>query len=284
MKKDKLNFIIHKYSLDIGIFTYIILSICVCIFLILGIFESIYFLIPIIAIFLFNAFMIFKILYTKKKVSINETESILINNAKAFIKETKETSRCGAILIKLYIIDDNKKKYNYYYLTGSEIKFKEYKEVINNGSCVKILLFKGTNIISNIFVDNEELKDLYYEIKYSKKLRKPIIYNHIKYNRTKKGLYKYEEYDIFDVKMVFEKASLYEELYIINNNNKYVKISYNQETHEEFLIDKKVYKTFDELQKELEANSFVFDGKIRVIYTTDNTEPTSFNMLINQVK
>jgi hypothetical protein len=142
MKKDKLNFIVYKYSIDIGFFTYLILSICLCIITILGLFESIYFLIPLIALVLFDAFMIFKILYTKKKVSINETESILINNAKAFIKETKETSRCGAILIKLYIIDGNKKKYNYYYLTGSDIKFKEYKEVINNGSCVKILLFK----------------------------------------------------------------------------------------------------------------------------------------------
>ena len=51
-----------------------------------------------------------------------------------------------------------------------------------------------------------------------------------------------------------------------------------------YKTNKKIYKTFDELQKELEANSFVFDGKIRVIYTTDNTEPTSFNMLIYQVK
>ncbi|MBO5214747.1 MAG: hypothetical protein J6B79_00975 [Clostridia bacterium] len=284
MKKDKLNFIVYKYSIDICFFTYLILSICLCTITILGLFESIYFLIPLIALVLFDAFMIFKILYTKKKVSANETESILINNAKAFIKETKETSRCGAILIKLYIIDDDKNKYNYYYLTGSENKFKEYRDIINSGSLVKILLFKGTKIISTIFVDNEELKDLYCEIKYSKKIRKPIIYNHIKYNSTKKGIYEYEEYDILDVKLVFEKSSLYEELYIINSNKKYVKISYNQENHKEFLIDKKVYGTFDELQKELEVNSFVFDGKIRVIYTANNTEPTSFNMLINQVK
>ena len=58
-------------------------------------------------------------------------------------------------------------------------KFKEYKNTINNGKIVNLFLYKGTNIISNIIVDGEELKDLYYEIKYSKKLRKPMVYNHI---------------------------------------------------------------------------------------------------------
>ena len=60
-------------------------------------------------------------------------------------------------------------------MTGSEVKFKEYKNTINNGKIVNLFLYKGTNIISNIIVDGEELKDLYYEIKHSKKLRKPIV-------------------------------------------------------------------------------------------------------------
>ena len=34
-----------------------------------------------------------------------------------------------------------------------------------------------------------EQRDLYYEIKFSKKLRKPIVYNHIKYKRTKKAIF-----------------------------------------------------------------------------------------------
>ena len=73
---------------------------------------------------------------------------------------------CQNNIIKLYIIDENKKKYNYYYLTGSEVKFKEYKNTINNGKIVNLFLYKGTNIISNIIVDGEELKDLYYENSY----------------------------------------------------------------------------------------------------------------------
>lgn len=284
MKKDKLSFIVYKYSFDTGFLALIVISIALCIFLIFGIFESLLFLIPISAIVIFNLYMIIKILIIKNKVSKNDLESIDLTNAQAYIKETKETTRCGAILIKLYIIDENKKKYNYYYLTGSEVKFKEYKNTINNGEKVTLFLYKGTNVISNIIVDGEELKDLYYEIKYSKKLRKPIVYSHIKYKRTKKAIYKYEEYDINDVKDVFEKAKLYEELFIINKEDKYVKISYNQETHNEFLIDKNKFNTFEELLHELEKNGFVFEGKLRVIYTLGNTDPTSFNMLINEVK
>lgn len=284
MKKDKLNFIVYKYSCDTGFFELIIISIALCIFLIFGIFESLLFLFPVSVIAISILYMIIKILIIKNKVSKNDIESINLINAKAYIKETKETDRCGAILIKLYVVDENKKKYNYYYLTGSEVKFKEYKDIINNGKMVTLLLFKETKIISNIIVDGEELKDLYYEIKYSKKLRKPIVYSHIKYNRTKRAIYKYEEYDINDVKDVFEKAKLYEELFIINNEDKYAKISYNQETHNEFLIDKKKFNTFDELSQELENKGFIFEGRLRVIYTSGDTEPTSFNMLINEVK
>lgn len=284
MKKDKLNFLLYKYSLDKGFLSFIVISIGLCIFLIFGIFENLLFLIPIIAIVIFDLYLIIKLLIIKNKVSKNDLESINLTNAQAHIKETKETASSGSILIKLYIIDENKKKYNYYYLTGSEVKFKEYKNTINNGKIVNLFLYKGTNIISNIIVDGEELKDLYYEIKHSKKLRKPMVYEHIKYKRTKKAMYKYEEYDINDVKDVFVKAKLYEELFIINNENKYVKISYNQETHNEFLIDKNKFNTFEEFLDELEKSGFVFEGKLRVIYTLGNTDPTSFNMLINEVK
>lgn len=284
MKKDKLNFILYKYSFDKGFLSFIVISIALYIFLIFGIFESLLFLIPIIAIVIFDLYLIKKLLIIKNKVSKNDLESVNLTNAQAYIKETKETATSGAILIKLYIIDENKKKYNYYYLTGSEVKFKEYKNTINNGKIVNLFLHRGTNIISNIIVDGEELKDLYYEIKHPKKLRKPMVYEHIKYKRTKKAIYKYEEYDISDIKDVFTKAKLYEELFIINNENKYVKISYNQETHNEFLIDKNKFNTFEELLHELEKNGFVFEGKLRVIYTLGDTDPTSFNMLINEVK
>lgn len=284
MKKDKLSRIILKYSLDNGYLIFFAFSIVCYVTFLIGIFESLNFLIPIGIIFLLNIFVIIKILITRKRIITNDLVRVKIEGFNAFIKETKETNRHGAVLIKLYVIDKNKKKYNYYYLTGSEVKFKEYKSIINKGNNVELLLFKKTKIISDIIVDGEKLEDLYREIKYSKKLNRPITYNHYKTKRTKRCIYKYEEYDLSDVQIVFENATIYEELYIINNNNKYAKISFNQETHDEFLIDNNKFKTFEDLTKELEINGFIIDDKLRVIYTLENAEPSSFITLINEVK
>mgnify|MGYP003521722559 CR=1 FL=1 len=64
-------------------------------------------------------------------------------------------------------------------------------------------------------------------------------------------------------------SSLYEELTIINKDNKYVKISYNQETHDEFLIDNTKFKTFNDMLKELEVTS---DTKLLDIITAQLIE------------
>ena len=284
MSKDKLQFIIYKYSWDKGYFGLLVIGLGFGLIFGMGIINDLTFVIP-TTIFVVPTILPFiNILRTRNNVKRNELVSLNLTNFKAFIKETKDSPKCGVIVIKLYIVNEDKKKYNYYYLTGSEIKFKEYKNVINQSSNVQLKLFKNTNIISSIIVDGEELKDLYYEIRYSKKLRKPIVYTHIKHKRTKKAIYKYEEYDIDDVQAVFEKAKLYEELYIINSDNKYVKISYNQENNSEFYIDNKRFDKFYELKLELERNQFIFDNKLRVIYTAGNAEPTSFTMLISEVK
>lgn len=283
MKKDKLQFIVYKYSWDKGFLGLITIFLCFALFFGMGIIDSLVWIIPTIILVVPSIFMLIHILIIRNKVKRNEIVTIDLIDFEAFIKETKDGPKCGVIVIKLYIVDNNK-KYNYYYLTGSEVKFKEYKNIINQSSNVQLRLFKDTNIISSIVVDGEELKDLYYEIRYSKKMRKPIIYNHIKYKRTKKAIYKYEEYDINDVQLVFENAKLYEELYIINSDSKYVKMSYNQETNKEFYIDNKKFENFYEMKKELEQNNFLFNNKLRVIYTLGNTEPTSFTMLISEVK
>ena len=133
MKKDKLNFLLYKYSFDKGFLSFIVISIGLCIFLIFGIFESLLFFVLPDFWQMLVLYLIINLLIIKNKVSKNDLESINLTNAQAYIKETKETASSGSILIKLYIIDENKKKYNYYYLTGSEVKFKEYKNTINNG-------------------------------------------------------------------------------------------------------------------------------------------------------
>ena len=65
------------------------------------------------------------------------------------------------------------------------------------------------------------------------------------------------EYTIDDVQIVFENAKLYEELYIINRENRYVKISYNQETHKEFYIENKKFDSFLKLKEELDETKFI---------------------------
>ena len=283
MNKHKLNLIVDRYSVDKGFIPFIVFPIIFGILFSFGIIKNLIYLIPAILCVLLVCFMIYKMITIKRKINKNELITVSIKGFESFIKETQETSRSSALLIKLYILDEDNKKYNYYYLNGSKSKFKEYKNIINESNEVKLILFKDTNIISSLIVDGVKLDDLYQEVRYSKKLLKPKLYNHFKYNRTKKAIFKYEEYDVNDVKMVFEKASLYEELTIINKDNKYVKISYNQETHDEFLIDNTKFKTFNDMLKELEVNNFIFDGNLRVIYTLANTEPSSFIELIDKV-
>ena len=36
--------------------------------------------------------------------------------------------------------------------------------------------------------------------------------------------------------------------------------------------------------EELDENKFIFDNKLRVIYTFENTDPASFIMFVNEVK
>lgn len=284
MDKNKLNLIIDKYCLDTRIIPFIIFPIMFSVFFAFGIFDSLIYLIPTVVCVLLVAYMLYKIVTTKKKISTNELVTVSIVGYKAYIKETQETSRNSSQLIKLYIVDANNKKYSYYYLNGLEIEFKEYTNIINESENIKLVLFAGTNIISSIIADGVKLKDLYQEIRHSVKLIKPVIYNHIKYKRTKKGIYKYEEYSVTDVKMVFERSTLYEELIIINKDNKYVKISYNQETHNEFFVGNQKFDTFNEMEKELQLNDFIIDDKVRVIYTLGDAEPSSFISVINKVK
>ena len=283
MKKDKLNYIMFQYAIDKCFLTLIVLCFFPGVICFIGIFYDLLYIVPTGIFWIALVSMIIHLLIIRSKVKRNELVSIDIDGFQAFIRETKPTTRNPAILIKLYIMDNNKKKYNYYYLMGAKSIFRGYKNIINQGSSLQLLLFKNTNIISSIIVDGEELQDLYYEVRHSKKLMKPIIYNHLYYNRTKKAIYKYEEYDIQDVRLVFEQSDLYEELYIINNEKRYVRISYDDENHSEFYIEKKVFYSFDDLIDELEKYNFIFDGKIRVIYALDNAIPSSFMVIINEV-
>lgn len=284
MLKNKLSFIISRYSLDKKYFALIIIFLWLSAFFAFGIYESLYYIIPTIIFISIVIYMIIDIISTYHRISRNEVTILPLNNCKAYVKQTKENKRIGSILIKIYIIDDNNKKYNYYFLNGSEVKFKNYVNMVNQGKDVKIAIYKKTNIISFIEVDNEKLEDLYVEVKTSKKMRNPIIYNHLNFKRTKKAIYGYMEYTIDDVQIVFENAKLYEELYIINRENRYVKISYNQETHKEFYIENKKFDSFLKLKEELDETKFIFDNKLRVIYTFGNTDPASFIMFVNEVK
>lgn len=283
MKKDKLNFIMYQYSIDKFLLALIVLCFFPWVICFVGVFSDLRYIIPTGIFGIALVTMIIHLFIIRHKINRNELVVINVNGFQAFIKIAKGTRGWPDTLIKIYIIDENEKKYNYYYLNGSEPKFKGYEKTINQGCNLQLVLFKNTNIISSIIVDGEELQDLYYEVRHSKKLMKPIIYNHLYYNRTKKAIYKYEEYDIQDVKLAFEQSDLYEELYIINNEKKYVKISYNQENHREFYIEKKLFNSFDDLIDELEKYNFIFDGKIRVIYALDNAIPSSFMVIINEV-
>ena len=60
--------------------------------------------------------------------------------------------------------------------------------------------------------------------------------------------------------------------------------SYNQETNNEFYIDKTVYNNFDDFKAKLVELKFLFGNNLRVFYTLGNSEPTSFLALINEVK
>ena len=284
MKKDKLRYIMFQYAIDKCFLTLIVLCFFPGVTCFIGIFYDLLYIIPTGIFGILSIGMIVHLLIVRHKINRNELVTINVNGYKAFIREMKATSRNPATLIKIYIIDENKKKYNYYYLNGSKPIFKGYEKIINQGCNLQLVLFKNTNIISSIIVDGEELEDLYYEVRHSKKMIKPSIYDHLYYKRTKKAIYKYEEYDIQDVKLAFEQSNLYEELYIINNEKKYVKISYNQENHREFYIEKKLFNSFDEMINELEIYNFIFDEKIRVIYALDNAVPTSFITIINEVK
>ena len=284
MKKDKLNFIMFQYAIDKGLLALIIICIMLGSVCSIGIYDNLLYIIPTGIFGILSIGMIAHLFIIRHKINRNELVAINVNGFQAFIKIAKGTRGWPDTLIKIYIIDENEKKYNYYYLNGSEPKFKGYEKTINQGCNLQLVLFKNTNIISSIIVDGEELEDLYYEVRHSKKMIKPIIYEHLYYKRIKKAIYKYEEYDIQDVRLVFEQSDLYEELYIINNEKKYVKISYNQENHRDFYIEKKLFNSFDEMINELEIYNFIFDEKIRVIYALDNAVPTSFITIINEVK
>ena len=42
--------------------------------------------------------------------------------------------------------------------------------------------------------------------------------------------------------------------------------------------------SFKEMKEELDETKFIFDNKLRVIYTFGNTDPASFIMFVDEVK
>ena len=85
------------------------------------------------------------------------------------------------------------------------------------------------------------------------------------------------------MKLVFEKSSIIEELFIVNVFKKYLKISFCIDK-KLFYVEKKEFNTFDEMLDYLILNEFVFDNKLRVFYTLDDNVPSSFQGLIDEVK
>ena len=284
MRKHKLSRIIDEYACDNGLIIFLCLSISFIPLSIVGVFYDLHFLILLVPISLIDIIFVIKVLIIRKRLLKNEEVSIVLKSYNVFIKETIVASISITISKKIFIIDENKNKYNYYYLNGPAKIFKEYKDKIENGEEVKLIVFKNTKIIKKIFVDGKELEDLYSEPKYARRLRKPIIYKHLFYKRTKKAVYEYVEYNINDVKLVFENSQFEDELYIINFNNRYVRISFDLETHSNFYIEKEMYNSFDEMQMKLEINGFIFDDVLRVIYTCEDTDPSSFDSFIDEVK
>ena len=113
MKKDKLNFIMYQYSIDKFLLALIVLCFFPWVICFVGVFSDLRYIIPTGIFGIALVSMIIHLLIVRIKIKRNELVSINVEGFQAFIRETKPTTRNPAILIKLYIMDKNKKKYNY---------------------------------------------------------------------------------------------------------------------------------------------------------------------------
>lgn len=209
----------------------------------------------------------------KKKIKERQFESLKLKNPRARMLYGKGESVIGMAIAGY--LDGKYREYKYYYLYRNKKWCRTQINKINELGEYTISVVKGYKIVADFYRDNNE------EIQI-KKLEQPVLYTNLFTSKSKKVRYPYVEYNLNLLMKYLEENDGLEELYIVNNEKRYISIKMFPEVGKEKRVFEINHKemTLGEIRDFLHQNSFVFDDKLRVFAIYDNNSPEFLKMYL----
>lgn len=211
----------------------------------------------------------------KTKIKTEQFVNLQLKNPRARVLYGKGESVIGMAIAGS--VDGKYREYKYFYINRNKKWCMTQINKINELDEYQICVVKGYKIIADFYKDNNEIIKI-------KKLDQPVIYTHLFTAKSKKIRYPYVEYDLNFIVKYLEESDELEELYIVNNDKKYISIKMFPEVDDEkrvFEINKKEM-TMEEIKVFLYQYSFVFDDKLKVFAIYDNNSPEFLKRLLNR--
>jgi len=159
---------------------------------------------------------------------------------------------------------------------SSTLYFKKEKE-INGKSSIEITIVEGTHVVNNFYEEKQR----------SKTKQMAASYTNQSTGKAKK--FKYAPIDISkeDLIVFLSYFSMYEELYLLNQSNKYavLKISVSGKIEKRYItIDDITIDDVDKALAWLESNDYIVDGRAKLLSIMDLNDPKGFSQELESIR
>ena len=159
---------------------------------------------------------------------------------------------------------------------SSTLYFKKEKE-INGKSSIEITIVEGTHVVNNFYEEKQR----------SKTKQTAASYTNQSTGKAKK--FKYAPIDISkeDLIVFLSYFSMYEELYLLNQSNKYaiLKISVSGKIEKRYItIDDLTIDDVDKTLAWLESNGYIVDGRAKLLSIMDLNDPKGFSQELESIR
>lgn len=222
-------------------------------------------------------YLIYRLISTiilKNKIKTRQFVELELKNPRARVLNGGR----GASTIGIAIsgtVDGKYKEFKYYFINKNKKWCMTQIHKINDLEQYTIYVVKGYKLIADFYKANNEKIQI-------KKLEQPVTYTHLLTSKSKKVRYPYVEYDLVFIMKYLKENDELEELFIVNNDKKYIFIKKFPEVGNEkriYEINKKEM-TMGDIKDFLYQHSFVFNDKLRVFAIYDNNSPELLKLFI----
>ncbi|MCK9471051.1 MAG: hypothetical protein M0Q88_04785 [Bacilli bacterium] len=236
-----------------------------------------YWVITFVVFVLYLFYRIIRLLVLKSRIYKEKYSEIDLNNPIANIMVVK--NRYGNTYPGIYIsgvINGKKKKISLYRINSNQKELKEEIKEISSKPFYTCTLINGFDIVFNHYRENIQNIE-------TKKIKEKVYYKNLNSSKEKRVKYENVLFEIDKIINLLKTSDEVEEIFIVNKENKYVKIlMYPEDLNQErdFFIDNNIY-SINELFSYLELNGFIEDNRLKVFEQFDGNSPS---LLANKLK